>query len=354
MNSTILTLENKDEWDSYLKKIPEVLQDIYYTPEYYKIYQNNGDGKALCFVFEEDDKIAFYPFLINSINDLGYKLDGKYFDIQGAYDYNGVIYSSDDFEFRRKFYTEFKKFCKCNNIIAEFTRFHPLITNHKFSEGHLDVSYNRKTVYVDLTKGYSVIYNNYSDSQKRALNKSKSNNLAVEIRENEILSKHKFYEMYKETMARLNARPSLYFNKKYFDSLFIELPVVLFIVYKEEKAIASALCISYKNYLHYHLGASKEEYWETRPNNLLFDSIIKYGIQNDKKILHLGYGRTTSDDDSLLKFKKNFAETTRSLFIGRFIHNEYIYYKLCREWMRKYPLLVNKYGDRLLKYRFID
>ena len=32
------------------------------------VYELNGDGKALCFVYEENDDISLYPFLINSIN----------------------------------------------------------------------------------------------------------------------------------------------------------------------------------------------------------------------------------------------------------------------------------------------
>ncbi|MCD4731451.1 MAG: hypothetical protein K8R74_12670, partial [Bacteroidales bacterium] len=142
----ILDLSIKKDWNCYLTKIPANQQDIYFTPEYYELYEKNGDGKAKCFVFEQNEKISLYPFLINSINELGYKLDNECFDIQGAYGYNGVISSSYDVVFINDFYKSFDNYCRENNIIAEFTRFHPLLSNFKISEQNLNVVFDRKTI----------------------------------------------------------------------------------------------------------------------------------------------------------------------------------------------------------------
>jgi hypothetical protein len=99
----ILDLSQKKEWKKYLELLPISQQDIYFTPEYYELYEKNGDGKAQCFIFEDNGNIALYLFFINSVNELGYKLNNEYYDIQGAYGYNGVISSSYNIEFRRKF-----------------------------------------------------------------------------------------------------------------------------------------------------------------------------------------------------------------------------------------------------------
>ena len=66
MSYRILTLNEKKEWSISLEKLPVDQQDIYYTPEYYELYEKNGDGQAMCFVFEKDNDIALYPFLISS------------------------------------------------------------------------------------------------------------------------------------------------------------------------------------------------------------------------------------------------------------------------------------------------
>ena len=52
MSYRILTLNEKKEWSTSLEKLPVDQQDIYYTPEYYELYEkgsinniNNGDRR---------------------------------------------------------------------------------------------------------------------------------------------------------------------------------------------------------------------------------------------------------------------------------------------------------------------
>ncbi len=44
-----------------------------------------------CFVFEKEENIVLQP-----LTPLGYRLDKEYYDIHGAYGYNGLISSSND------------------------------------------------------------------------------------------------------------------------------------------------------------------------------------------------------------------------------------------------------------------
>ena len=48
----ILTLENAAKWRSILDSFDDNIRDIYYSPEYYELYEQMGDGKAHCFVFK--------------------------------------------------------------------------------------------------------------------------------------------------------------------------------------------------------------------------------------------------------------------------------------------------------------
>ena len=126
MNYKVLTTKDKLDWDNALTRLPIDQQDIYFTSDYYKLYQQNGDGEARCFVFEDGEQILLYPFLINSVNGLGFELDKEYYDIQGAYGYNGIVTSSNNEKFISDFYKCFYKYCQQTNIITEFVRFHPV------------------------------------------------------------------------------------------------------------------------------------------------------------------------------------------------------------------------------------
>ena len=213
----LLSLQDKAEWSAFLNRLPESMQDVYFTPEYYEIYEKNGEGKACRFVYEDGNGLALYPFLLNRINDLGYELENSYYDIQGAYGYNGVVYSSNDPDFVKSFYHEFNKFCKEHNIVAEFTRFHPLLENYIFSKDFLDISYNRQTIYVDLTQKYDDIYRDYTRSIRQNLHTADANNLTLCTYQNVFPYKKDFFPMYRETMDRVNAERYLYFSDCYFD-----------------------------------------------------------------------------------------------------------------------------------------
>ena len=349
----ILTLKDRVEWGAYLNRLPILMQDVYYIPEYYEIYEKNGDGSARCFVYEYQDNLALYPFLLSSVNNLVYKLDNDYYDISGAYGYNGVLYSSDSPFFKQSFYKHFLIFCKAHNIIAEFTRFDPLLGNQVFSDNSLDISFNRKTVYINLQESYESIYREFSHSAKGNIKKAEKNNLKVAVYKNELPYKKEFTKMYKETMDRVNAQSYVYFNDKYFENTFNILPSVHFVVFEESLPIASAVCLSSKNVLHVHFVVSKTEYLNLRPNDFLFNEIIKYGIREGFNILHLGGGRTFNEEDSLLRFKMNFSGKTSAFYTGSKIHNQEVYYQVCEQWRIKYPHLVQKYDDKLLKYRFL-
>lgn len=353
-NFKILSSNNQTEWTHYLSKLPKSLQDVYYTPEYYQIYEKNGEGKALCFVFELNNNLALYPFLLNKINDLGYQLEESFYDIQGAYGYNGILSSSNDPDFRKSFYIEFNKFCLDNNIIAEFTRFHPLLENQKFSEEHLSIIYDRQTVYVDLNQKYDDIYKNYSRSAKNNLNKAVSNNLNLVICKNKFPYKREFIEMYNETMDKVHAEKYLYFNNEYFNNTFNIPSSVQFLVLKDNFPISSAICLGAENYLHVHFKASRTNWLSYRPNNFMFDEIIKFALQKGFNAIHIGGGRTSSADDSLLRFKKNFSNTTCGFYIGKKIYNAEVYYRIYEQWKSANPHLVDKYKDRILAYRYFN
>ena len=112
MKYSILSLKDEIKWKAFLDKLPPDKRDVYFTPDYYSLYQNYGDGKARCFVFEKDGEIALYPFLINPISPLGYKLEKEYNDIQGAYGYNGIISSTEETSFLAAFWDAFDAFAR--------------------------------------------------------------------------------------------------------------------------------------------------------------------------------------------------------------------------------------------------
>ncbi len=353
MSSFILTLNESEKWNTLFHKLPSDQQDIYYTPEYYRLYEKNGDGKAMCFVYKQDKNLALYPILHNSINKLGYHLDNEYFDIQGAYGYNGVISTTQSESFRNGFYNEFDTFCIDNNIVAEFVRFNPLLKNHQFSCDHLEVLFDRKTIALNLCQSYDYIWSNQYSSNNRNTIRKGQKTLRVEISKAET-DLDKFIKMYLFTMKRVKANQYYLFPDKYFSNLISFFPNNLYIFSAFESGnadpIGAMLIMIFKEKAHYHLSARSNDCTNNSVTNILLDEAIKFSKASNCKIFHFGGGNTDEENDPLFKFKKNFSKKTHSFYIGKKIHIKSIYNSVCLEWEQKNPHKIDSSGRLLLKY----
>lgn len=356
MKYKVLTLSEAEEWNRLLAKLPIEQQDIYYTPEYYSLYQNYGDGEAYCFVFEYNGDIALYPFLLNSVNKLGYTLDKEYYDIQGAYGYNGVVSSTYDSVFVEEFYKEFHKYCILNNIIAEFTRSNPLVRNNTFSEKNLELSYNRQIVVVDLEGCSTLNYLQqlYTKQGRKDVRKAYRHNFTIRVAksEDDYLI---FYRIYKERMKEIGSDSYYHFNLNFFKNIcsFIDSNQRLFIVSDEKGRVAGGMIYFFiGDYAHNFLSASKRDFFNYNINDLLQDVVIKDAIKMGVKTINLGGGNSSHIDDNLLSFKKKFSKNTLDFYIARKVYNPEIYKKVVVQWEEKHPDKVEKYRNHLLKYRY--
>ncbi|MVX62345.1 peptidoglycan bridge formation glycyltransferase FemA/FemB family protein [Clostridium chromiireducens] len=333
---------NSDEWNNYLFNITENLQDIYYTSDYYKLYEQNGDGKAKLFVYKEGSNIAIYPFMLNEIDE--YDLDEKYYDIESAYGYGGPLTNNYDEIFLNSFENEFLKYCSENKIIAEFIRFHPLIKNEKIFNKNIKIIHNRSTVYLDLTKGVDRIWSEDIKSKNRnMIRKAEKSGLEVEV----CNDYETFRNIYSKTMNKVEANDYYYFDEKYYEQMNTSDNYVLLNIKKTDVIIASAIFMKYGEYFHYHLAGSLKEYLKFAPNNLLLWEAIKVGCKSGAKWFHFGGGLSDSLEDNLFKFKSSFSKCTADFYIGKRVHNREIYEHLIIEWEKK----NNRKAEILLQYK---
>lgn len=346
----ILSLDDYDEWRKLLRMLPSSKHDVYFTPEYYSLYQNNGDGEAHCFVFEKDGERALYPFLKNPITPLAYVLDKEYYDIQGAYGYNGLIASTDDNEFMTAFWEAFDQWCQESDIVAEFMRFHPVLNNHLLASPQMNTFYSRHTVALDLTDD-DIWMHQISSKNRNMIRKAEKEGVTIV----ESDDYETFRQLYNGTMRDLHAEAFYFFPPQYYEDYknAFERESMLCFALLGGKVIAGSMFMFSNDYAHYHLSARNREYSRYAANNL----ILWYGIQKAKecgcKWLHFGGGTTGNDDDSLLKFKKEFSKTMCEFWIGKRIHNQTVYDQIVEQWKTKHPESYEAHKVMLLGYREI-
>jgi len=356
MSQEVLSLKEAEKWNKYISKLPVNQQDIYFTPEYYNLHERYGDGKTQCFVFELNGEMALYPFFINPINKNIYQLKNDYFDIQGVYGYNGVISSSYDDDFINEFYKNFSDFCNENNIIAEFTRFHPILKNYKFSENNLDISKNRQTIKLDLSKSENEIWSDYySKSNRNKIRKAEKNNISVYVTNLDEDYKA-FYDIYSKTMKGVNAGSYYYFGYEYFKNFkdFIRKNQKLLIAKYNDKIVSALFLMIKGKYAHIHLSGSTYEYLKFGVNNKIKHEAVLLSKELGAKYLNFGGGNSSDLNDPLFKFKANFSTERGDFYIGKKVHNKEIYRTVCKIWEDKYPEKKEDHANFFLKYKELE
>lgn len=354
-NFHILSLADSEKWNHYLKQLPIDHQDVYFTPEYYSLYEANGDGKALCFIFEHDGDLALYPFLLNKINELGYDLNTDYFDVQGAYGYNGMATSTNSADFLKSFSDFWLTWAQDNNIVAEFIRYNPVLRNENLCPWAppIDVLDN---VLIPLTNYEDIWAHSYDRGVRQAIRKASRHNLSFHIQiGNEITQDtyDNFLELYKETMDRQNADSFYYFDQEFFHRLKTYLKEYLLIMYVEYQGHIISIDLVLHNNINVYgfLSGTKRKYFHVSPNSYLRDETIKALI--DKGFKNYSIGGGLSRNDSIFKYKKSFSKNTESLFyIGKKIHNDDVYNAIVYQWQQKLGNASDQYKHLLLKYRY--
>lgn len=354
MTCTIYSLEQKELWREALYRLPFSQQDVYMLPEYYALYQDDRDSVAYCFVFEHKGDIALYPFLKGRINALHYlDLPQEYFDIQGAYGYNGLCCSTESEDFTSRFYTAFQEYCQEQVVVAEFVRFNPILGNHIFSKGHMDIIPLSLNLVVDLTQSEEEIWSKgFEHSARKNINKAKKNGLIVTL-DKSTKRLDRFVEIYEDTMTRKGSEGFYYFGVDYFRRIAEEMPSNSAFFYTESDGIpVSVELVLHSNYVAYSfLGGTLPDYLPMGANALLKHAIILEMKHRGISYFCLGGGYEAND--GIFRYKKKFAKNgTTDFFIGKKIHHPDLYNVIVRQWENRFPQYVKKYGNRILKYRY--
>ena len=100
------------------------------------------------------------------------------------------------------------------------------------------------------------------------------------------------------------------------------------ITYKENVAISVELLLLSDKVVYSFLGGTDEEYFESRPNDLLKLEVINWSRKNGYDYYFLGGGK--EEGDSLYQYKKDFFPKDRdqTFYTGRKILNDIIYNEL--------------------------
>ncbi|WP_018757582.1 lipid II:glycine glycyltransferase FemX [Paenibacillus terrigena] len=328
MQVKVLGVDQYEEWHKYLTQLPEA--DIYFTPEYCRIYEENGEGLAQLFVFYRENKFICYPFLLRKINldpRISSQLDTDLYDITTPYGYGGPLSNITDEDEKRhafeNFGSIFHEYCIENNIITEFVRFHPMLKNNVDYRA-VNPTFVRNTIYIDLRCSVEEIWERFSKNNRNRIRRSQRENLMIKHTDRGGIDN--FTKLYYSTMEKKQANDYYYFSPQFIMNTltFLKGSIELIEVQCGNQVIASSLFMYYNDFVHYHLMGSDKQFLSACPVNFLIHYAVLWAKEKGFKFLHLGGGY--EGDDNLLRFKKGFnTGEPADFYIGRKIHCNYTY-----------------------------
>ncbi len=316
-----------------------IIGDIYYNDAYGKLYEDIEKGEYIKYTFLSSLGLIVVPFIKRPVPWL---IDGKqYYDVVTPYGYGGplIIKSAcDTQEIMIAFARSFSAYCKANDIICEFLRFHTLYNNASYCQDIYEVIHNRHTIAIDLTDE-AFFENQFSSKCRNMVRKAARNGVITEIDE-ELKTIDTFSDLYYSTMKKDDADDYYFFNKDYFCKIRDNLADSSLLVnaISEGQIIASSLFLyTPGNFAHYHLSATSPEFYKMAANNLIIKVACDALRERNCTWLHLGGGLSSDSNDSLFSFKHSFGRQEKNLknfFIGKKVWNEKIYQKTIEQYLR--------------------
>lgn len=294
----IYDITETNEWDKVVCSFKNY--DVYYLSGYVRAFQIHGDGLPQMFYYEDNGLRGIYVYMKRPT-----AIDGAY-DSTTPYGYGGFLLDGNTSEENLKaLWIVYKQKMVEENIVDNFVRYHPVLSNAVPMKIVSDVIDLGKTVAMDLTSE-DIIWTNIHRNSRNKIRKAKKS--GVVIRHGKSLNLFDdFIRLYNSTMNKDHADKYYYFGYDFYKSIHEDLKdnYEMFWAEYDGRIVAMSIMIFANGRLNYHLSGSDVDYRNLAPTNLLLYEAAIWGCKMGMKTFHLG-GGVGSDEDDLFKFKIGF------------------------------------------------
>lgn len=322
----------------------ENIPDIYYKKEWRELYAPKDNGIPEEYKLESKFGTIVYPYIKRKITDT--ENNKEYYDTVTPYGFNGpiIIKYSDKEKLLKDFEYDFEKYCKENNIIAEYIRFSPWFKNYLDFQIFYKLRLNKKTIAMDLTVD-DILMDEISGKRRNQIRSAIKKGVKVQF-DFEGKTIENFYDLYQNTIKKNHIGEYYWLSKEFLKEHFEKLYGNVFLINAvyENNVISSSMFLHCDKQMHYHFSANDYNYNSLNGNSLILYEAAKWGKENGKENLHLG---GMASEDSLIKFKLSFTKSDGlDYYVGTKIRNKEIYDRLVEQYNKENSNYFPKYrGD---------
>jgi len=312
------------EWLELWSQSPE--QEVFAHPQYVSLFEN-GSSAAKAFVFEGEDGVLLYPFLMRTLGGEPWcpPEHADAFDMISPYGYGGpeLIAGRATPKLYEGFFQSLQGWAMGHRMVSEFVRF------SLFNKGYLyfygKVEHRNDNIVCNLLLGFDALWSGFS--QKVRKNVAHAQAQGVQIMEDHAgIRLDDFLGVFYHTLSRRKAATAYYWPKSTFEKILNTLPgrFCFFHALKDNTVVASELVLISKHRMYSFLGGTLQNYFALRPGDLLKNHIISWGCTGGFQQFVIGGGYKYHD--GIFAFKKSFApQGIYPFFTGSKIFNRELY-----------------------------
>ena len=328
----VLQTAQEQEWAAVLAQVAQ--HDFYHLAAYHRLAEELGEGTAHLFAYRDGDYTIALPLLLRPVEESGG--DG-WSDATSVYGYAGPLASHTGMpeSVVRDFQEALKEALIERRVVAVFSRLHPLIPQCRILAGLGDCRTEGETVSIDLTLPPDGQRAKYRSSVKSRINKLQRDGVVC-LRDGDKRHLPEFTSIYHQTMRRVHAHRSYFFEPEYFTRLATSLgpALELFVVLLDGAVIAGALFTICDGIVQFHLAGTCDEFLRLAPMPLLIDTARLWANDQGARVVHLG-GGVGSKEDSLFHFKAGFSDRRHTFPTWRWVIEPDAYQELCDRIARR-------------------
>lgn len=310
--------------------------DLYFTPEYGKLYEKVEGAKLDSFSYESPFGQVYYQYLKRPVPFL---LKGEqYYDVMTPYGYGGPLVvdceSGKEAELLEGFKAALDQHFEQERIVCEFVRFHPMEKNAEFFQEMYTLWNRRTAVYTDLSDPDPVAAE-FDKHSRQLIKKALAKGVTTQIQRSPSWEDLQLFQAcYFENMRAIGASDYFYFSKEYFQQMWNDMRdrLILVLAYYEGELVGADLGFDDHSVYTCHLIGVTNQGRKLNVARVIVGQQVRWAAEHGFQYLFHGCGLTADEDDNLLKFKKYFTKGCyRDYWQGKRIRNCDLYDQLCKE-----------------------
>jgi Acetyltransferase (GNAT) domain len=314
------------KWSEALARLRH---DVYHLPAYAQIEERRLDARAEAISIRDGDRELFVPYLVRSCRDVAPPELAEAVDVISPYGYPGVLVneSGRTKDFLVPAFERWREGLAERGACSGFFRMHPILEGNLAelapAGSLLDVG---ATVALDLERSEHELRRGTRESHRVTARKARDAGYAIrEIPLTDAIET--VCAIYRQTMDRVGAADSYYFDGAYFAQLAATLPVRLLVAELGGETAAMCVFTECQGIVQAHLGGTSDTHFGKSPFHLLLFEAAVWAKGRGNRHLHLG-GGVGGKEDGLFHFKAGFSPLRFRFRTHRTIVNEATYLRL--------------------------